>query len=82
MLISIVKLLLVVVAIVGSFGTVVGVPLGIILLVVIKNKEDKKWVLWLIIGGPILLIATFIVWVVLTLVSVFFGIGVPNISGI
>jgi len=82
MFILIVRLLLVIVAIVGFSGTVVGVPLGIILLVVIKNKEDKKWVLWLIIGGPVLLVGTFVIWAILALVNVFFGINTLNVSGI
>ena len=79
---STVKLLLVVIAIVGFFGTVIGIPLGIILLIVKKNKEDKRWILLLIIGGPVLLIGTFVIWAILALVNVFFGIDTLRISGI
>ena len=79
---SIIKLLLVVVAIVGFLGMVIGIPLGVILLVVKKNKEDKRWILWLVIGGPVLLVGAFVTWAVLALVNTFFGINILSVSGV
>lgn len=79
-LVSIVlRLFLVIIAVVGFFGIVVGIPTGIILFVM---KKNKKLVLWLIIGGPILLIGTFIIWALLALLNAFFGLSILSFPGV
>lgn len=79
LLFAIVRFVLVAVAIIGFFVTAIGIPGGIVLLIVHKNKEDKKLILWLIFGGPLLLFITFVLWALIALISTFFGISIAGV---
>jgi hypothetical protein len=70
---------------VGYGSLIIGTPIGLILLIINlvssnKNKQkrfSKKLVLILIFAGPTLLVGTFILWAIVQLISVFFGINLP-----
>lgn len=82
-IIAIIRLVIAVAAIIGFFGTIVGIPVGIVLMIVRKNKDDRKVALWLIVGGgPALLMATFLLWALIALISIFFAVNILSISGV
>lgn len=84
---SVFRILLVLTSIVGYGALIIGTPIGIILfilnLVASRNgkpkKYSKKTVLILVLAGPVLLMGSFILWAIVQLVSVFFGVGLTPI---
>ena len=68
-------------AVFGSFLTVVGTPIGVVLLIInlSRKKEDRsrkmtKWSIFLLCGIP-LLVATFILYALVHLVGTILGIN-------
>lgn len=78
-LIGLVRLVLVLAAIVGFILCAFGIPLGIVLLLTSKNGKHKKLSLWLIIGGPVLLVLSFLFWAIVAFFGVFFGLGMTSL---
>lgn len=70
-IITIVKLLLVIAAIVGFLDLIIGLPIGVLLLIL--KKKFKGLVMFLIIGGPILLAVSFILWALISFLQVLLG---------
>jgi hypothetical protein len=69
---------LVFLAMISLFWTIVGVPVGIILFIVNhfkKTIKNKKKVFWMCFGGLIALIAVFILFFIVSLIQGFFGIS-------
>lgn len=79
------SLVLVIVALVGFLLLIVGTPVGIVLAILYfgknekqRDKRFKKWMMICFSGIP-LLIAVFILWALLQLISTFLGVNLSPV---
>ena len=64
-------------SVIGLFWTVIGIPVGVILFILKhfnKIQESKKKLLWICFGGVILLIASFVLYFIVSVIQGFLGI--------
>lgn len=82
LLFSILSGVLVFVVIVSLFWTIIGIPVGIILLILKhanKFHGSKKKLFWWCFGGIISLIAAFVLFFIVSVIQGFLGISVATL---